>query len=167
MQTRLILPVLLSLAGIFVLVAPVFNRNIESTPSFVATGKNTLSCFLNNKEIVDSTHLHAEVVHETNLFYLNLWMGEGRQNRITFVLKEEEISERTYELDDSNNRYLTFSFHQMMCPYTSDEYYNGMLMINTYNKEKRIIAGSFEFIALSEECKELVRVEDGQFDATF
>jgi hypothetical protein len=94
-------------------------------------------------------------------------MGEGRKNRITFVLKDEEISERAFDLDDSNKRYLTFSFHQMMCTYTSDEYYNGMLMINTYNKEKRIIAGSFEFIAFSDACNELVRVEDGQFDATF
>jgi hypothetical protein len=167
MQTRLILSALISFAGIFALAAPVFNRKKESTPTFLATGKNTLSCLLNNKEIVENTYLNAEVVHENNLFYLNVWMGEGRKNRITFVLKDEEISERTYDLDDSNKRYLTFSFHQMMCTYTSDEYYNGMLMINTYDKEKRIIAGSFEFIAFSDACNELVRVEDGHFDATF
>ncbi len=167
MHTRLILPVLISFAGIFALVAPVLNNSVKSAPAFVATGANTLSCVLNDKEIIEKMYLKAEVIHESNLFYLNLWMGEGRQNRITFVLKDEEISEMAYDLDDSNKRYLTFSFHQVSCTYTSDEYYSGMLMINAYNKEQKIIAGSFEFIAFSDDCNELVRVEDGQFDATF
>jgi len=167
MHTRTILPVLISFAGIFALVAPVLNTSVESIPAFIATGANTLSCVLNDKEITEKKYLKAEVVHESNLFYLNLWIGEGSQNRITFVLKDEEISERAYNLDDSNKRYLTFSFHQMTCTYTSDEYYSGMLMINTYDKDQKIISGTFEFIAFSDDCNELVRVKDGQFDASF
>ncbi len=167
MHTRLIIPVLISFAGISALIAPTFNRSSELTPTFIATGANTLSCMLNDKEISENTYLNAEIVHESELFYLNLWMGEGHQNRITFVLRDEEISEKTYDLDDTNKRYVTFSFHQMTCTYTSDEYYSGMLMINTYDKEQKIIAGSFEFIAFSDDCNELVRIKDGQFDAMF
>ncbi len=168
MQLRSIFPVLLSFGGIIALATPLLNGSVKvSEPSadFHPTGANTISYSLNDNSI-DNT-LSAEVVHENNLFYLNLWLGAERQNRITFVLKEEEISAKAYELDDPNKRYLSFSFHQKSCTYASDEYFTGMLMINTFDQERKIIAGSFEFVAFSDDCNELVLVRDGQFDARF
>jgi hypothetical protein len=91
----------------------------------------------------------------------------GYEDRITFVLKEEEIKETTYELDHPSKRYLSFLFHGKECTYASDDYYTGMLMIHKYDTINKIIAGSFEFMAHSDECNELIRVNNSNFDATY
>jgi Family of unknown function (DUF6252) len=165
MHLRTLLPVLFSLAGIFSILAPIISPS-EDEATYVATGKNIFSYELNGAS-TENTPLVAEVVHENNLFHLALWMGADRNDHITFVLKETEITERAYELDDQNKRYLSFEFHSLNCTYTADEYISGLLMIHAYDRERHLIAGSFELMAFSDDCNELVRVRNGKFDATF
>ena len=80
---------------------------------------------------------------------------------------DENIEEKAYELDHPSKRYLSFLYHGKECTYSSDEYYTGMLMIHKYDTAQKIIAGSFEFMAYSTDCDELIRVNNGKFDATY
>ncbi|HNV29359.1 MAG TPA: DUF6252 family protein [Cyclobacteriaceae bacterium] len=167
MHLRTILPVLFSIAGIFSILVPFIGSGEADDPINIPSGGNTFSYELNSQPVSDNTFLSAEVVHENNLFHLTLWMGANRQDRITFVLKETEITEGVYELDDQNKRYLSFEFQSVNCTYTADESISGVLMINDYDRERQLIRGSFEFMAISDNCNELVRVRNGKFDATY
>ncbi|MDZ7648226.1 MAG: hypothetical protein U5K54_14190 [Cytophagales bacterium] len=105
--------------------------------------------------------------HTDNLFVLNLYLN-NLDNRITFVLKEEEIKETTYVLDHPSKRYLTFQYQGESCRYSADELQSGTTddpSLRSHNP--KIIAGSFEFMAYSTGCDKLIRVNNGLFDATF
>lgn len=130
-------------------------------------GSNTFACVVNNQYVEEKSFLAAELTCDDNLFYLTLWIGEGRKDRLTFVVKNEQVKESTYDLDNLNSRYLTYARHGDVCQFDSDEYYSGVLMIHRYDTANRIIAGSFEFMAYSGECDQLLRVEDGTFDVQY
>ena len=168
-MTRFGYPVLLSVAGLIFFILPLTptSRSSEKAEEEIYTGSNVLFCEVNNIEFDKNTSVQAEVSHTNNLFYLNLWIGGSHENRITFVLKNEEIQETAYELDEPSKRYLSFLYHGQECTYSSDEYYTGMLMIHKYDTANKIIAGSFEFMAHSNDCNELVRVRNGIFDAAY
>jgi hypothetical protein len=169
MLTRFAFPVLLSVAGILFFVLPLasnHNNEVEELLSENYTGNNTFTCDSDNLIFKENEVFRAELSHSDHLFYLNLWIG-GLENRVTFVLKDEEIKETTYELDDPTKRYLSFLYHGKQCTYSSDDYYTGMLMIHKYDTINKIIAGSFESMAYSDDCDELVRLNHGIFDATY
>jgi hypothetical protein len=169
MLTRFAFPVLLSAAGLLIFLLPLTSTNSmearESTNK-IYTGSNSLT-YESDTELFDqNATLTAELSHSDNLFYLNLWIG-GYENRMTFVLRDEVIKESAYELDHPSKRYLSFVYHGKDCTYSSDDYYTGMLMIHKYDTAQNIIAGSFEFMAYSPDCDELIRVNNGTFDATY
>jgi hypothetical protein len=169
MLTRFGYPVLLSVAGLLFFLLPFTstNRAFEKAKKENYTGSNSFFCHVNNIKLDKNTFVQAEVAHTSNLFYLNLWIGGGRENRITFVLKDEDLKETAYELDHPSKRYLSFLYHGHDCTYSSDDYYTGMLMIHKYDSANKIIAGSFEFMAHSNDCDELIRVTNGSFDANY
>lgn len=170
MSVRLLTPFLLSLAAIIIIVAPMaVNKSQQDTEmeGITFSGENVIQYTLNDQVIEEKDNVQAEVSCSDDLFYLNIWMGESRQDRITFVVKEEMMEPGTYELDSPSRRYLSFAHHSTKCTYASDDYYTGMLMLHELDTARKIIAGSFEFIAYSEDCEELLRVTDGQFDATY
>lgn len=169
MLTRLGYPVLLSVAGLIFFILPLTptSRISEKVEEEIYIGSNVFSCEVNNIEFDKNTSVQAEISHTSNLFYLNLWIGGDHENRITFVLKDEVILETTYELDQPSKRYLSFLYHGQDCTYSSDEYYTGMLMIHKYDTVRKIVAGSFEFMAHSHDCDELIRATNGSFDATY
>lgn len=164
MHLRTILPVLFSIAGIFSILAPFIGSREADDPINIPSGGNTFSYELNEQKALENIDLRAELVYENNLFHLILRMG---QDRITFVLKDTEIRKGAYELDDQNKRYLSFEFQSVNCTYTADETISGVLMIHDYDRERHLITGSFEFMAFSDNCNELVRVRNGNFDATY
>jgi len=167
MHLRILLPLFFSVAGVFTILVPLISfPDSDQTSIPDASGANIYSYELNGQAI-ENTHLSAAIVHEDNLFHLTLWLQPDRQDRVTFVLKDSEITEGAYALDDQNNRYLSFEFHSLNCTYTADEYISGLLMIHSYDRERHLIAGSFEFMAFSDTCNELVRVRNGKFDATY
>jgi hypothetical protein len=169
MVTRYVFPVILSVAGLLFFLLPLTsanNTNPEENTVEMYTGSNTFSCDSDNLMFDPNTSITAMVSHHDELFYLNLWIG-GYENRITFVLRDEDIKEGAFELDDPSKRYLSFLYHDKDCTYASDDYYTGILMIHKYDTTHKIIAGSFEFMAHSDECNELVRINHGRFDATY
>lgn len=169
MLSRFAFPVLLSVAGLLLFLLPFTStNNLEAAETSIEnyTGSNTLTYKSDQVLFDQNATLTAEVSHRDNLFYLNLWIG-GYENRITFVLREEVIKETAYELDHPSKRYLSFLYHGKDCTYSSDDYYTGMLMIHKYDTAQKIIAGSFEFMAYSSDCDELIRVNNGTFDATY
>jgi hypothetical protein len=169
MLSRFAFPVLLSVAGILLFLLPFTStNNLEASETSIEnyTGSNTLTYESNQLLFDQHATLTAAVAHHDNLFYLNLWMN-GYENRITFILKDEVIKESTYELDDPSRRYLSLLYHGNDCTYSSDDYYTGMFMIHKYDTVQKIIAGSFEFMAYSTDCDELIRVNNGTFDATY
>lgn len=169
MLTRFGYPVLLSVAGLIFFILPLTptHRIAEQVEAEIYTGRNVLFCKVNDLELDKKNSVKAEIAHTTSLFYLNLWIGDDRENRITFVLKDEHIKEAAYELDHPSKRYLSFLYYGQDCAYSSDDYYTGMLMIHKYDTANKIIAGSFEFTAHSNDCNELTRVTNGSFDATY
>jgi Family of unknown function (DUF6252) len=168
MPERFTYPVLLSVAGLLFFLLPFvpLHKGVEAVSELPYSGDNTLSFHFNDSKIVP-TAIQTEVTHSTNLFSFNLWIGDGCENRITFVLNDEEIHERVYDLNNPSKRYFSFLYHGQHCSYSSDDNQTGMLMIHKYDTTNKIIAGSFEFMAYSDDCDELVRVNNGQFDATY
>ncbi len=168
MLTRFIFPVLLSVTGLLLVVIPFIPSThvSEEKATIASTGSNTLSCNFNNASLtVDS--IQTEVSHREDLFYLKLQIGDRHENQISFVLKNEDILEKGYVLDHSDKRYSSFLYHGRYCTYSSDEFYNGMLMIHKYDTINKIIAGSFEFMAHSDACDELISVTNGTFDSNY
>lgn len=168
MLSRFAFPVLFSVAGLLLFLLP-FTSTKRNEPAEIVTknftGSNTFLCD-SDQLIFDNVTLSAEISHHGNLFYLTLWVG-GHENRISFVLNDEEIKESAYELDHPSKRYFSFLYHGQQCTYSSDDSQTGMLMIHKYDTVNKIIAGSFEFMAWSDGCDELIRVNNGQFDATY
>jgi hypothetical protein len=167
MHLRTIFPVLFSIAGIFTILVPILGGTEVDDSATIATGDNSYSYELNGQKVFADTPLRAEVVHKNNLFHLTLWLGAERQDRLTFVLKDTEVAEGVYDLDAPEKRYMSFELHTLNCTYTPDEYLSGLLMIHAYDRELQLIAGSFEFLAFSDDCNELVRVRNGIFDAAY
>lgn len=169
MLIRFAFPVMLSLAGLLFFLLPFTSINHSETATISSenyTGNNTLTCESDQVIFDQNARIIAELSHQENLFYLNLWI-DGYENRITFIIKDEEIKESAYELDHPSKRYMSLLYHGKDCTYSSDDYYTGMLMIHEYDTAKKIIAGAFEFMAYSNDCGELIRVNNGTFDATY
>ncbi len=168
-MARLVYPALFVLAGFSFFILPLIptHKALPLAPDTVFTGSNTFTCESENQIFDKPDLLSADLSHNKNVFYLNLHIGEGREDHITFVIKDEEITETAFVLDDPTKRYLTFLYHGRECTYSSDEYHSGMLMIHKYDTVNQIIAGSFEFIAYSSDCNELVRLNHGTFRATY
>lgn len=170
MLARFGYPVFLSVVGVLFFIGPFTartNRVREEASKKIYKGSNRFFCTINDIELDNNASLIAEVSHTSNLFHLKLAIGCGNENRITFVIRDEEIKEGAYELDHSSKRYFSFLYHGPHCLYSSDENPTGMLMIHKYDTVNKIIAGSFEFMTYSDGCDELVRVRNGKFDATY
>ena len=168
MLTRFVFPVLLSITGLLLVAIPFIpgNHVSEEKSTIAYTGSNTFSCNFNNASLtVDS--IQSEVSHRGDLFYLKLQLGTNNENHISFVLKNENIYEKAYVLDQPEKRYSSFLYHGYDCTYSSDEFHSGILMIHKYDTINKIIAGSFEFMAHSDTCDELVRVTNGTFDSSY
>lgn len=168
-MVRLFYPLLFGLAGFSFFMLPLIptHKVIQQVPDTIFTGNNTFTCESENRIFDKPGSLRADLSHHKNLFCLTLHIGEGREDRITFVIKDEQITEKPFVLDHPTKRYLTFLYHGRECTYSSDEYHSGMLMIHKYDTAHQIIAGSFEFIAYSGDCDELVRVSLTSFEAAY
>jgi hypothetical protein len=156
-----------SLAVLLLFVLPMNSRDGTSPSTKTQySGNNSFSCFSEDIPIEETTSIKVEIRHTPELFVLNLRL-DSLGDRITFVLKEAEIKETTYELDHPDKRYVTFQYQGESCTYSADELHGGHLMIHHYNPTKKIIAGSFEFMAYANSCNTLIRINNGLFDAPF
>jgi hypothetical protein len=131
------------------------------------TGSNTLSYDINKEGKTTTQPVTTEVSNEEGASYLTIISGKERQIRIAFVVGNELHSDGVYSLNDQQSHYASFQYSSDHCVFATDEYYDGILMIHRYDTLEKIIAGSFEFIAYSSSCDELVRVSDGNFDLKY
>lgn len=140
----------------------------ESKPllQLEATGSNIFQCAFNG-QVWEEHQVQADLSHEDGLFYLSLWMGDDFTDRVAFVIETTSIKPGVYELNDPSKRYIFLKRENSDCTFTSDNFYSGVLIIRTFNTERNIVAGTFEFMAHSENCNEVIRVNQGQFDLTY
>jgi hypothetical protein len=129
-------------------------------------GANSFQCKI-NKTLYNKDSIEATLSHHENSFYLNLILDNKQNNQVTFILNEEEISAKVYELNSPSDRYITFNFDGVDCLRETDEFNSGMLMIHHYDSIQNIIAGSFEFLTYSEKCEEVIFVSEGNFDVRY
>lgn len=159
-----LLPGTFAIAILFALSVPRTNHTSKTAPAVY--GQNVVHYTLND-EVQQYQQLRSEVVQENDLFYVTLWMGERFENRLSFVLKDEEIQPGAFTMDDPNKRYILLQHQATNCVFTSDTYYNGMLVVEHLDKVKGMLAGSFEFLAYSDHCQEVLRVTQGSFDIQY
>ena len=168
MYIRILNTVLLTMAGLMLLLVPMINDHQQShTETIKAQGGNFVSYKVNADELRRDSVTITILEHDDELFYLTMMMGKNRQSRLTFVLMDQNVKAGTYVLDDPTKRYLLLSTDSSSCNYTSDEYFNGMLTIHDYDKSMRSISGTFEFVAMSQACENFVKMTDGKFDVQF
>ncbi|MCI0751057.1 MAG: DUF6252 family protein [Flammeovirgaceae bacterium] len=168
MSTKPFIPILISVAILLVAVGSSFRlgNNKSATTEKPAMGSNTFSCIINNQPWEVNT-LQCELSHDGNIFYLSLWLGDSFQDRLFFVMEAETIKAGTYELNEPGRQYIFLEHHEKECTFQSDTYYNGTLMITTYDTAHQIIAGNFEFLAYADDCQEVLRVSKGVFDLKY
>jgi Family of unknown function (DUF6252) len=167
-MTRLPIPALFSMAAAIMLMLPYasVNRVGVDASNIEYVGANSFQCKI-KKTLFAKDNIEAMLSHHENSFYLNLTLDNEHSNQLTFILREEEITAKVYELNSSSDRYITFNFEGVDCLRTTDEFNSGMLMIHKYDSVNKIIAGSFEFLTYSEQCEEVIFVSEGTFDVRY
>lgn len=156
-------------ALIFLLYAPIiWPAGVRAKQSTLVTamGVNTLSCSLNNTRW-EETSVRSALSLEGEVFYLSFWVGDQYRDRIAFVMNTHGIKPGTYEFNDPTERYILIEHHSKSCVYQTDGYYTGTLTITAFDTSKKIIAGSFEVMAYSNNCQELLKVSEGAFDVQY
>jgi hypothetical protein len=168
MATRLPIPALFSMAAAVLLMLPYapVTQSASKPSEDEYAGANSFHCKLNGA-IFDNDSVKGTLAHDMNSFYLNLSLDNKESKHLTFVLRDAEIRQRAYELNSSNERYLTFNFEGVVCLQSSDEIHSGILMIHKYDTLHKIIAGSFEFMTYSDQCEEMIYVNEGSFDVRY
>lgn len=168
MSTPLPIPAQFSMAAaVLLLLLYALVTQSACKPSEVEyAGANSFHCKLNGSNF-DNDSVEATLAHDMNTFCLNLSLDNKESKYLTFVLRDAEIGQKAYELNSSNERYLTFNFEGLACLQSSDEIHSGMLMIHKYDTLHKIIAGSFEFMTYADQCEEMIYVNEGSFDVRY
>lgn len=121
---------------------------------------NTIAFKYNSKPITH--YVQANFTQDGDLAYFSLLMGDELQDRIVFVLNENNLQKGVYELNDPINQYAHINVEET-CVYTTDTHYSGVLILHTIDREKQTIEGSFEMLAYAEDCDRGIRLTDGRF----
>ena len=154
--------------SLFAMLPPIDFSSTRSEDSIaLGIGNNTFSCHFNGEKWTDSKSVQAELGFENGYLYLVLWLGNEYNERVYFVTKTDQLRTGTYELDEPGSKYMAIQRHADQCDFVTDAYYGGRLMIHTYDPVRNIVAGTFECLAFSESCNEVIRVTDGKFDVTY
>lgn len=165
MNLRLIFPIISTIVVSLLIVLPIsIPRDSIIDHQAEMVNEHEIQFSVNNQKTMKLKIFRTEIVHEAQLFYVNLWLGEARADRLTFVLKEEEVKEGTYLLNNLNTRYLSMTYQSHQCTFRSDNYYTGVLKIHRYDRQDSVLIGSFEFVAFSEDCSQLIQVKNGRFN---
>jgi hypothetical protein len=127
--------------------------------------QNSVVGYVNN-ESWKADEVYAELSEDARHFTISIRSGEGASERLIFVLPGL-LKRGTFLLDDPNRAYVHFYRPNYECLFTSDEYYQGVLMIDTFDPERSRLTGSFEFLAFSEDCRQWIRFSGGRFDVQY
>jgi hypothetical protein len=141
-------------------------EKLKQLPGISTTGMNSVGCLINN-EVWTATEIQADLSRFGNRFCLSLWIGDALQDHIVFIMETEDLKPGIYELNDPNSRYAYVRRQTSGCVFTSDEFYQGILMINEHDPARNVLAGTFEFLGYADDCQRALRVTNGRFDVTY
>ncbi len=126
--------------------------------------ENFFRCVIDN-DLWESDSLTAEVIRYNNLTTVYLRSGT-RPDKLAFIFKGG-LARGVYALDDPSSAYAHVSRQNGQCLFTTDEYYQGMLMIDHLDEATNHLKGSFELLAYSDECRKVIRIHNGRFNVKF
>lgn len=167
MHLRLTLPIVL-LVGL--LLAHIWKGDFTASSPRLQTARNimvkenTFRCFLDN-QVWEVDSLTAEVIrfNQQTTIYLR---SSTSPDKLVFVYKGN-LAEGAYTLDDPSASFAYITRQDDPCLLTTDEYYQGMLMIEYVDPATRHLTGSFELLAYSDDCRKLVHIRNGRFNLQY
>ncbi|GIV36708.1 MAG: hypothetical protein KatS3mg032_1087 [Cyclobacteriaceae bacterium] len=89
---------------------------------------------------------------------------DGGRLMFTFTGRPEK---GVYMLDDSFSAYAELIHPDDSCRFVTDHYYQGILMIEAHDAATGMLKGTFEFLAWSDECRQVVRAQEGRFNVRY
>jgi len=141
---------------------------IDQLPPPTQEGKNTFGCLVNGEAWVTKTSIDASSFYQGNILFISAGVTEReREQDISFTIEDEFLSTGTYNLKSSNRMKGLLYNQTENCDYKTFDPQSGELTISLLDFNKFIIAGSFEFEAVSVDCQDTVRVTEGRFDLNF
>lgn len=170
MILKMILPILILsgsvLVGIFYPENPAEAGKLSVLPEVSAEGANTFGCLVNNEPWV-SNQVQATVHSFERSVCLSLRTGTDFEDRLAFIIETTTLMPGTYVLDNPASDYIHLQRTRSECLYTSDEFYQAVLTIHEHDASRKILAGTFEFLAFSQSCTEALRGTHGRFDVYY
>lgn len=154
------------LVGIFYPENPAEAEKLSLLPEVSAKGANTFGCMVNNEPWV-SHQVQANLHFFERSVCLSLRTGSGLEDRLAFIIQKTNLKPGTYLLDNPTSDYIHLQRTRSECLYTSDEFYQAVLTIHENDTSRKILAGTFEFLAFSQSCTAAIRGTHGRFDVCY
>ncbi len=128
------------------------------------TEDNTLQYRFENN-LIKADSVRAELLRLRQRTRIILYSNpEAEQLIFTFSgIPEKGV----YMLDDSFTAYAELKYPDDSCRFVTDHYYQGILMIDVHDAVTGMLRGSFEFLAWSDECRQVIRVREGRFNVRY
>jgi hypothetical protein len=146
---------------------PVPKTELDKLPPPTQEGKRTFGCLVNGEAWVPKSFTYINAYYQEGV----LFIGVGVKSQgMTLSLRDQQdqLGETTYTLTNPpfQNAKFTDSSGEKICWYDAENTLNGTLTITFLDMKKYIIAGTFEFTTVTENC-DTIRVTDGRFDLIY
>lgn len=141
-----------------------FSASTNTVIQNSASGGNTISFRIQNDDTLSSSRVQSDAMISDDLFIISFWFGDDYQHHISFVIDDRSQKAGAYMLNNPMEQYANVRVEHEGCHYTAEDLYDGVLMISYFDSAKRIIAGSFELLAMAPECNNTIRITQGKFD---
>jgi len=139
---------------------------IDQLPPPTQEGENTFGCLVNGEAWVPQSSIDNSAIYQSDFLTIGANFEEREQNIIIW-LSEQELKLQPYLLN-SQSVNKAFLFNPVSdCDYETYDPQSGKLTIEFLDFEDFIIAGTFEFEAVSDDCQDTVRVTEGRFDLNY
>ena len=143
----------------------------DELPAITSEGKNTFGCLVNGELWLPKGRLgqggaFIEIQQPKDTVVINIYAGNDKANsNIAFSIHDSPTLQtgKTYDLtyDKFYARYVDYAT-DVSCHY--DEALTGSIRLSKFDPDGNIIAGTFEFKAYSDGCKDTVTITEGRFD---
>ncbi len=166
MPVRVTVPVVL-LIGLAIAGLWVGSPSHREKPSLLAAApaEHTVHYLFQGK-LVRLNSVKADVVRYRNRFTVILYEDPEGSTQLSFTIQGMP-TRGVYMLDNPFVAYAKLRHQNDVCTFFTDHYYQGVLIIDEHQPQTGRLKGSFEFLAFSEPCREIVRVQGGRFHVTY
>lgn len=159
---------------------------LEKLPPPTQEGKHTMGFLLNGRAWIPHSYIRywARMDFIESIFgdnsavhrYSTIIHGSGKVDMSEVILYIEIddydhlLAGKTYNLENNDSAFARLNLDglsvQISCDYNREDVLEGELLVTHYDKEKRILAGTFWATYLSGFC-DTARVTDGRFDLKY